>query len=521
MNSSVLKIKKSLAALGDSFDTPEKLPLHVDLACLLLAIDGRSMRDAFGRSENEYSRLVAKTSNKLLNQLWEKKKIPEEGWSDHSLELFLNWLASHDTNNRMDMNPLGAGEREGRVASQFVRRLHCSLTHGIGRSGNLCEIQPKALGSSMLNCLANEFALHILHSIGLNCARGALVVPVATGMALMLCMGSWRKARPNAKYVIWLRVDQKSCFKSILTAGFEPLIVDPIRVDDALMTDVTKLNNLVEEFGDTILCVLSTLSPFAPRAPDDIEAVAAICRTHNIFHLVNNAYGLQSPECIRRLTNAKNAGRIDAFVQSLDKNFQVPVGGAIIATTKQSQAAAIAQFYPGRASCVPSRDFVLTCLSQGLRQMLEGFDTQHRLFEKMRRKLRLFAEEIGESVYDVSDNKISLAMTLSSIPPEKQTLFGSVLFSRGITGARVVMSTPKVSRVEGHEFINFGSHTNEQHGGYLAMACGVGMTDGELDELFNRLSSTYHKFVHKALHKGGQTTRFDLDDELLDDIDRD
>ncbi|CAJ0954502.1 unnamed protein product, partial [Mesorhabditis belari] len=480
------------------------------------------MRDAFGRSENEYSRLVAKTNNKMLNQLWEKKKIPEEAWTDHSLELFLAWLASHDTNNRMDMNPLGAGEREGRVKSAFVRRLHCNLSHGIGRSGNLCEIQPKALGSSMLNCLANEFALHSLHTLGLTCARGALVVPVATGMALMLCMGSWRKARPNAKYVVWLRVDQKSCFKSILTAGYEPLVVDPIRVGDALVTDIERLNALVEEKGEEILCVLSTTSAFAPRAPDDIEAIAAICRTHDIFHLVNNAYGLQSTECIRRLNNAKNSGRMDAFVQSLDKNFQVPVGGAIIATTKQSQAASIAQFYPGRASCVPSRDFVLTCLSQGIRSLLEGFEDQHRLFEKMRRKLRAFADEIGENVYDVPDNKISLAMTLSTIPPEKQTLFGSILFSRGITGARVVMSTTKVSRVENYEFLNFGSHTNEQHGGYLAMACGVGMIDGELDELFTRLSSTYLRFIHKVTHSAkAHSTSFDVDRDEFSETDKD
>lgn len=71
------------------------------------------------------------------------------------------------------------------------------------------------------------------------------------------------------------------------------------------------------------------------------------------------------------------------------------------------------------------------------------------------RKLRTFAEEIGETVYEVEENLISLgellifdifldwslisdlsAMTLCTIPASKQTLFGAVLFSRGITGAR-------------------------------------------------------------------------------------
>ncbi|KAK6045420.1 hypothetical protein COOONC_17074 [Cooperia oncophora] len=90
----------------------------------------------------------------------------------------------------------------------------------------------------------------------------------------------------------------------------------------------------------------------------------------------------------------------------------------------------------GRASCVPSRDLVLTLLHQGRRGLLEAYDTQRRLFHKMKRRLSSFAAEIGECVYDVDDNQISLAMTLSSIPPEKQSLFGSILFNRGITGAR-------------------------------------------------------------------------------------
>ena len=53
-------------------------------------------------------------------------------------------------------------------------------------------------------------AVHVKHCI---------VVPVATGMALVLAMLALRTLRPTAKYVIWPRIDQKSCFKSILTAG--------------------------------------------------------------------------------------------------------------------------------------------------------------------------------------------------------------------------------------------------------------------------------------------------------------
>ncbi|KHJ91051.1 O-phosphoseryl-tRNA(Sec) selenium transferase [Oesophagostomum dentatum] len=313
-------------------------------------------------------------------------------------------------------------------------------------------------------------------------------------MALSLCMGAWRKSRPHAKYVVWLRVDQKSCFKSILHAGFEPIILDPIREGDALVTDVETMNMILEKRAEEILCVMSTTSCFAPRSPDSLEAISGICQMHNVPHLVNNAYGLQSEECVRRLVAGRAAGRIDAFVQSLDKNFQVPVGGAIIATFKQSAILPIAQFYPGRGSCVPSRDLVLTLLSQGVKGLMEGYEHQKRLFLKMKRRLTLFANEIGECVYEVDDNLISLALTLSSIPKEKQTLFGSILFSRGVSGARVIASTAANTTIEGYEFTNFGSHCSEQHGGYLNIACGVGMTDAELDELFSRLATTYAKF---------------------------
>lgn len=62
---------------------------------------------------------------------------------------------------------------------------------------------------------------------------------------------------------------------------------------------------------------------------------------------------------------------------------------------------------------------------------------------------------------------------------------------------RVVTSSQSKTTIEGCEFINFGSHTTEQHGGYLNIACSVGMTDHELEELFTRLTSSYAKFVRE------------------------
>ncbi|KAK0423871.1 hypothetical protein QR680_008380 [Steinernema hermaphroditum] len=435
----------------------------------------------------------------MFDDLIQKKELPEEGWSEQLIEQFVVYLANMDTNNRIDLTPIGAGEREGRVVAPLVARLHMNMSHGIGRSGNLTECQPKAQGSSMMAQIANEFALQTIKLMGVRSCKGALIVPMATGMALSLCLSSWRRSRPEAKYVIFSRIDQKSCFKSILFAGYEPLIVDLIRDDhtDSLQTNIDGIRRVIRDRPEQILAVMTTTSCFAPRAPDDLVEVAKLCSEFGLFHLVNNAYGLQSPKCVEFLEEARQEGRIDAFVQSTDKNFLIPVGGAVIGTFKKSKAEAIAQFYPGRASAIPSRDFAITCLYLGKSGWHALLQQREKLFEVMKTKLRSFAETINEKVLDIPENLISLAMSLKTIPSEKQTLFGSILFSRGITGARVVPSTAAKKSIEGYEFVNFGSHTSEQHDGYLNIACGIGMTAAEVDELFTRLQDNYKRFLRK------------------------
>lgn len=47
------------------------------------------------------------------------------------------------------------------------------------------------------------------------------------------------------------------------------------------------------------------------------------------------------------LRQGARVGRVDAFVQSLDKNFLVPVGGAVIAGFDESFIQEISRMYPG------------------------------------------------------------------------------------------------------------------------------------------------------------------------------
>ena len=62
---------------------------------------------------------------------------------------------------------VGIGEREARIASKLVAKRHYHLGHGIGRSGDISEVQPKAAGSSLISKLTNSFVMDILKLAGI------------------------------------------------------------------------------------------------------------------------------------------------------------------------------------------------------------------------------------------------------------------------------------------------------------------------------------------------------------------
>ena len=199
----------------------------------------------------------------------------------------------------------GVGEREARIFSGLVARRHFGFGHGIGRSGDLVEIQPKAAGSSVLYKLTNALALDALRTLGVNHTKAAIVTPLATGMSLSLVFLALHQERPKAKYIIWSRIDQKSCFKSITTSGFQPIIVNLILNKDELQTDVVQMESVLQQTdSEEIACVFTTTSCFAPRACDNIEAVAGLCKKFNVPHVINNAYGIQSSKCMHLIQQA-------------------------------------------------------------------------------------------------------------------------------------------------------------------------------------------------------------------------
>ncbi|KAK7169881.1 hypothetical protein R3I94_000197 [Phoxinus phoxinus] len=424
----------------------------------------------------------------LIRVLLQQGKCPEEGWSESTIELFLNELAVMDSNNFL--GNCGVGEREGRVASSLVARRHYRLIHGIGRSGDIAAVQPKAAGSSLLNKITNSVVLDVLKFTGVRSVSSCFVVPMATGMSLTLCFLTLRHRRPGARYILWPRIDQKSCFKSMVTAGFEPVVIENVLEGDELRTNMEEVERKIEELGaKNILCVHSTTSCFAPRVPDRLEDLAVLCAKHDIPHIVNNAYGMQSSKCMHLIQQGARVGRIDAFVQSLDKNFMVPVGGAIIAGFDESFIMEISRMYPGRASASPSLDVLITMLTLGASGYKKLLSERKELYSHLAQELKALAERHGERLLHTPHNPISLAMSLNRLQTDRNaavTQLGSMLFTRQVSGARVVPLGVEQT-VSGHAFNGFMSHTDSYPCPYLNAASAIGITKEDITLCIKRL----------------------------------
>lgn len=250
---------------------------------------------------------------KKVSSLLNSRRLPEEGWEDSEILMFIQQLSQMDSNNFA----VGVGEREGRVFSRIVRDRCYGLTHGMGRSGSLGGAQPKAAGSSLIVALTNYFVLQMLNEAGDPEVKEVCVVPLCTGMSLFLCLTSLKKERPKSKHVIWCRCDQKSAMKSVNLAGLELVVVEGIIQGDSIITNEKEILAKMDELGEEkICCVMSTSSCFAPRVCDNLEGISKLCKERNVPHLINNAYGVQSREIMKKIARATRVGRVDGYVQS-------------------------------------------------------------------------------------------------------------------------------------------------------------------------------------------------------------
>jgi len=506
------------------------------------------------------------SSNSQVKALFHHKRLPDVGWSDLQIQRLLLELSVLDTNceesvkcqllassssssspnndNGVSHNSgsfahrwTGAGEREGRIYSPIVLQRHFGLGHGIGRSGDVMEAQPKAVGSSALLRLTLKLTLDaIRRGAGLNgtgkaCgpASFGVLLPVCTGMSMSLVLSGLRdRARKldaathngdgnnvqDRNIVLWSRIDQKSCYKAILSAGLRCIVL-PTKAHpdtDEVSTDLDSLKAALSEHGNRILAVLTTTSCFCPRVPDEVDAVAKMIQTWNeenldggagISHIVNHAYGLQCQATNKLLNRACTIGRVDAIVCSTDKNFLVPVGGALIISPNSRVIESISTNYPGRASASPMIDLFITLLSMGLDGYKKVLAERNRLIGHFRRNLEMVANTFGERILVCPRNTVSFGITLDNLirsettnasseqivneDENKQiTKFGSMLFTRCISGTRVVARN-ETKAISGHIFRGFGSSHDTYPHAYMTAACAIGMTEGEMNEFFVRL----------------------------------
>jgi hypothetical protein len=78
---------------------------------------------------------------------------------------------------------------------------------------------------------------NLLHSIGMT-----------------LSFLTLRILKPNWKYIIWSRIDQKTCFKCIITSGFVHVIIEPkIKKNDNVnnknnKNNINNNNNYINDF---------------------------------------------------------------------------------------------------------------------------------------------------------------------------------------------------------------------------------------------------------------------------------
>lgn len=203
---------------------------------------------------------------------------------------------------------------------------------------------------------------------GVSCAAATAACRQVGWIPVAVTLYPWSEPSPPcrpffitshaARYIVWSRIDQKTCFKAIGTAGYEAIVVQLKREGDALVTDTAALAAVLAQHpAESILCVVTTTSCFAPRVPDEsadarsgerrrggggvewimwkhynnfssyvyfstsvsVEAVAQMCQQHSIPHVINNAYGVQASKITHRVNQAMRVGRVDAIVQSTDK----------------------------------------------------------------------------------------------------------------------------------------------------------------------------------------------------------
>ena len=459
-----------------------------------------------GKSYSQIGKELVSSHEKIYLNILNSRSIPNEPLNQNTINYILNIFSNMDSNN--GPYHIGIGEREGRIISTLVHQRNYGLVHGIGRSGNINDLQPKACGSSLLTQLTNSLLKNLLHSIGMTFINDIIILPFATGMALTISFLTLRLLKPKAKYIIWSRIDQKTCLKCIITSGFEPIIINPIpnkNNDYELETNIEEINNAINKYGiENILCICSTTSCFAPRGYDNVEEISKICKEKNLFHIINNAYGIYCTKIIDMINKADKSGNATLVISSTDKNFMVPVGGSLVYSSKSDMVEKLKKNYPGRASISPLLDLFISFLEMGKNKYKKLINERKDKYKILIKKMEVIANKFGENVISLNNNKTSILFTLGNIVDKSGNKdakeIGSMCFNRQISGVRIITSSKgEKKNIAGYDFVNYGSSCdNYKYLPYLTFSCAIGITDEEIEGFSTKIDKIFEAFIkHK------------------------
>jgi len=448
--------------------------------------------------------------NEIINSiedLFSQQKPPEKGWNDSQIKFLLGILASLDTNN--DIKTFKIGEREGRISTPLLYDLSGGFTHGIGRSGDIKAPQPKAIGGSILNILTDQMVLFIIKRLGCDNIKGALTIPLSTGMALALtirAMYNYYFQNSNQKCeFLFLRIDHKSPIKSLSLAGVKWKLIETVvgseyeklypnisisqkRFIQTHGTDAVyvPIEDIEKNINENTVGIISTTTFFPPRAPDNIKEIAKIAKERNLIHIINNAYGIQSPLIVNMIKSAIDAGRVDSIIQSTDKNFLTPVGGSIITSPNSQNLKAITEAYPGRGSATPIIHLFVSLLSMGINKYFEYINIQQKNRKLLEELLTDVARKYNERVLNIN-NPIACTMSLSNFNVTQLENLKGYLYHMRVTGPRVLI--PSLN--------SFGSSINNYSVPYIVMNAAIGTDEKDIIGAVDKLDKALNDIKSK------------------------
>jgi O-phospho-L-seryl-tRNASec:L-selenocysteinyl-tRNA synthase len=178
----------------------------------------------------------------------------------------------------------------------------------------------------------------------------------------------------------------------------------------------------------------------------------------------------------------------------------------LVLSPQKALVEGVGKVYAGRASSSPIVDLLITLLSMGMNGYKGILTKRREMLTIFTSSLGDLAAKYGERVLHCPTNTISFGITLDNLPTRSKmegesdqdyvkaigkeiSSFGSMLFSRCVSGTRVVPRA-QTSIMGGQEFVGFGSSVEGYPHAYMTAACAVGLTIDELNEFIIRLDKT-------------------------------